>query len=237
MDIVYICRDGDNEELRYSIRSAVKNLPHDNLWVVGGKPDWYSGPYIEVPQDKAYYRNARTNIRTIIKSNKISNTFILMNDDFFIMNKVDSLPYMYSGLLIDKINTRESYSQGDLYTRMLMKTDSELYERSKIKKALDYELHVPMIFEKEKLSLVISSQGLWRSMYGNINDVGGEIFKDVKIYAKDHILSKNFIDMNSTYLSTEDKIFEEHKEWFQEKFPEPSPYEHPWLDSNQRRTD
>ena len=96
MDIVYICRDGDNEELRYSIRSAVKNLPHDNLWVVGGKPDWYSGPYIEVPQDKAYYRNARTNIRTIIKSNKISNTFILMNDDFFIMNKVDSLPYMYS---------------------------------------------------------------------------------------------------------------------------------------------
>jgi hypothetical protein len=226
VDIVYICREGDNEELRYSIRSAVKNLPHDNLWVVGGKPDWYKGPYIPTVQDKAYFINAKNNIRKILHSDKISDSFILMNDDFFVMNKVNSLPYMYSGLLLDKISLRENYSQGDLYTRMLLKTYSELYQRSKIKQPLDYELHVPMIFEKEKLSSVIGSQGLWRSMYGNIHKVGGEEFKDVKIYNKDHVLSNNFVDINSSYLSTEDKAFQDHKEWFNEKFSKPSKFEH-----------
>jgi len=225
VDIVYICRDGDNEELRYSIRSAVKNLPHDNLWVVGGKPDWYSGPHIKVTQDNFYYANARNNIRTIIKSNKISDTFILMNDDFFIMNKVKSLPYMYSGSLIDKINTRESYGRGDMYTTMLVQTYLELYEKSKTKQILDYELHVPMIFEKQKLSSVIDSQGLWRSMYGNVYGVGGELFTDNKLYSTEHSFIKNNIDLNSTYLSTEDSSFENKKEWFDQKFPKPSKFE------------
>lgn len=225
MDIVYICRDGDNEELRYSIRSAVKNLPHDNLWVVGGKPDWYSGPYIEVPQDNFYYENARNNIRTIIKSNEISDTFILMNDDFFVMNKVKNLPYMYSGLLIDKINIRESYASGDMYTTMLIQTYSDLYEKSKIKQPLDYELHVPMIFEKQKLSSVIDSQGLWRSMYGNIYGVGGQIFTDNKIYSKEYSFINNNVDFKSTYLSTEDNSFEDKKEWFDQKFSNPSKFE------------
>jgi hypothetical protein len=225
VDIVYICRDGDNEELRYSIRSAVKNLPHDNLWVVGGKPDWYSGPYIKVTQDNFYYANARNNIKTIIRSNKISNPFILMNDDFFVMDKVKSLPYMYSGTLIDKINIRESYARGDMYTGMLVQTYSELYEKSKIKQILDYELHVPMIFEKQKLSSVIDSQGLWRSMYGNTYGVGGELYTDSKIYSTEHLFIKNNTDYNSTYLSTEDNSFEDKKEWFHQKFPKPSKFE------------
>lgn len=225
MDIVYICREGDNEELRYSIRSAVKNLPHDNLWVVGGKPDWYKGAHIPTLQDKTYFLNAKTNIRRVLHANQISDTFILMNDDFFIMDPVENLQYMYSGLLLDKIKIRESQNPGDLYTKMLLKTYSELYQRSHIKHPLDYELHVPMIFEKEKLASVIGSQGLWRSMYGNIHGVGGEQFSDIKIYNKDHVLSKNHIDINSPYLSTEDKVFNDHRDWFNEKFPEPSKYE------------
>ena len=62
MDLVYICGPGDNEELRYSIRSAVKNLKFDNLWVVGGKPKWYVGNYLEVIQNKSKYTNARNNL-------------------------------------------------------------------------------------------------------------------------------------------------------------------------------
>jgi hypothetical protein len=225
VDIVYICRDGDNEELRYSIRSAVKNLPHDNLWVVGGKPDWYRGAHIPILQDKSYFLNAKRNLRRVIHADQISDTFILMNDDFFVMNKINDLSYMYSGLLLDKIQKREFHSPGDLYTKMLLKTYSELYQRSNIKQPLDYELHVPMMFEKQKLSSVIGSQGLWRSMYGNIYKVGGEEFKDIKIYNKDHILSNTVIDINSNYLSTEDKVFEDHKEWFNKKFSKPSKFE------------
>jgi hypothetical protein len=110
---------------------------------------------------------------------------------------------------------------------MLVKTHAELWSKARVRESLDYELHVPMIFEKEKLSSVIGSQGLWRSLYGNIYKVGGQQFKDVKIYSKDHPMSGSFIDMNSTYLSTEDQVFKEYKEWFQEQFPEPSLFESP----------
>jgi hypothetical protein len=164
-------------------------------------------------------------MRAILKSDQISDKFIFMNDDFFVMNPIKEIPYMYSGLLLDKIQHREQQNPGDLYTRMLLKTYSELYQRSHIKQPLDYELHVPMIFEKEKLSSVIGSQGLWRSMYGNIYNVGGETFTDTKIYNKDHPLSENIVSLESDYLSTEDKVFKDHLDWFNSKFSKPSKFE------------
>ena len=57
MDLVYICKPGDNEELRYSIRSAVKNLKFDNLYLVGGKPDWYDGKFIAVEPIPNKFKN------------------------------------------------------------------------------------------------------------------------------------------------------------------------------------
>jgi hypothetical protein len=136
MDLVYICRDGENEELRYSIRSAVNNLPHDKIWVVGGKPDWYTGNYIEVNQGRAKYTNARNSLKAICDSEEISESFILMNDDFYIINKVESVPYMYAGTLDDKIKQREDIFNGNTYTTLLRKTLGYLY-RKKINVVLD----------------------------------------------------------------------------------------------------
>ena len=55
MHFVYICKDGENEELRYSIRSVLKNTKDAVIWVVGGKPNWYIGNYIKVIQDQNKY--------------------------------------------------------------------------------------------------------------------------------------------------------------------------------------
>ena len=38
MNFIYICRVGENEELRYSIRSVLNSFPEANIWVIGGKP-------------------------------------------------------------------------------------------------------------------------------------------------------------------------------------------------------
>jgi hypothetical protein len=180
MDLVYICRNGDNEELRYSIRSAVKNLPHDKIWVVGGKPDWYTGDYIEVNQGKSKYRNARNNLKAICNAKEISESFILMNDDFYIVNKIDSIPYMYAGTLSDKIKQRDDIFNGNTYTALLRQTLGSL-SRKNINTALDYELHVPMIMEKKKLSKVLGFSGLWRSVYGNMFEVGGIKIKTMRL--------------------------------------------------------
>jgi hypothetical protein len=219
MDLVYICRDGDNEELRYSIRSAVKNLPHDKVWVVGGKPDWYIGNYIKVSQDGPKYGNARNNLRAICNSEDISESFILMNDDFYIINKVSSVPYMYSGTLDDKISHREDAFSGNSYTTLLRKTLGFLSNK-KIKTILDYELHVPMVMEKKKLAKIIKLSGLWRSVYGNMFDVGGIKIRDVKVYEQRSKFYAHSYDINNLqydYISSNDDSFKTIKDFLLEK--------------------
>jgi hypothetical protein len=209
LDLVYICGPGDNEELRYSIRSAVKNLKFDNLWVVGGRPNWYLGNYIEVAQNKSKYANARNNLRAICNSSKISNSFILMNDDFYITNKVDNVPYMHGGLLADKIKKYENLTGNTRYVLMLKRTLLSLSRRFK-KDILDYELHVPMVMEKEKLLSIIDLPDLWRSRYGNTFSVGGIEIEDVKIYSSGTLVKKSY-DINNlkySYLSSNDDSFE-----------------------------
>ncbi len=209
MDLVYICGPGDNEELKYSIRSAVKNLKFDNLWVVGGKPDWYVGNYLEVIQNKSKYANARNNLRAICNSSKISDSFILMNDDFYIMNKVDNVPYMHGGLLADKIKKYENLTGNTRYVLMLKRTLLSL-SRRKNKDVLDYELHVPMVMEKEKLLAIVELPDLWRSRYGNTFDVGGIEIDDVKVYSFGALTKKSY-DINNLkydYLSSNNDSFE-----------------------------
>jgi hypothetical protein len=213
MDIVYICRDGDNEELRYSIRSVVENLPHDKIWVVGGKPDWYTGNYIKVSQIKPKYVNARNSLKAVCESEDISNSFILMNDDFYVINKVSHVPYMYSGTLDDKIKQREDIFNGNTYISLLRQTLGSLSRRKKFP-ILDYELHVPMVMEKNKLSKVLRLSGLWRSVYGNIFDVGGIKIRDVKVYEEKSKFYSNSYDINNLeydYISSDDESFKEVK--------------------------
>jgi hypothetical protein len=210
MDLVYICRNGENEELRYSIRSAVKNLPHDKIWVVGGKPSWYTGNYIQVNQTRNKYSNARENLKALADSEEISESFVLMNDDFYILNKIDSIPYMHSKTLDEKIKAREDLFSGNSYNKLLRETIRSV-SRKVEGPVIDYELHVPMVMEKNKLSHVLKFTGLWRSIYGNIFSVGGTEITDVKVYVESSVFYPNSYRLDNLkydYLSSSDDSFE-----------------------------
>jgi hypothetical protein len=211
MDFVYICKEGVNEELKYSIRSVVESFPDSNIWVVGGKPDWYVGNYIEVHQIHTKYKNAVENLKMICSSPQISNEFVLMNDDFYIIKKIDNIDTFHGGYLLDKINLYQKLNGNSNYTRKLSAT----YKRLKaigIDDPLDYELHVPMVMEKQKLQEVLdkNDQFLWRSMYGNIFKVGGSEMQDVKVYTRGPLVFKSYnLDIdNHTYLSSADSSFD-----------------------------
>jgi hypothetical protein len=232
MDIVYICRNGDNEELRYSIRSAVKNLKHDNLWVVGGKPDWYTGNHISVPQRGQKFDNARANMREIVASPEISDNFILMNDDFFIMSRVEKITVYHGGLLSARIRNLQIKYRFSVYISLLQKTYKFLREKG-IEKPLDYSLHIPFVMNKKKLGPVLDLNLSWRNAYGNMYSIGGKevevtdgFSKDVKVYVrqgKPEGLSKN--SLTDKFLSTQDNSFELMRPMLEEMFPDPSPYE------------
>jgi len=231
MDYVYICRSGDNEELRYSIRSVVKNAPKANIWVVGGKPDWYSGNHIHVDQRSTKYNNARLNLRILCQSKEISDKFVLMNDDFFIIDKINKIETYHGGLLETKLDTYEALYPTSSYTKMLGSTFNQLSKKG-FRKPLDYELHVPMIMDKEKLHSTLKYKSmLWRSVYGNFFNSGGIPIVDVKVYPEG--AKPNSYDWKNSflpYLSTMDETFEgEVLEFMKKKFPKASPYEVQYL--------
>ena len=210
MDFVYICKDGINEELKYSIRSVASSFPDSNIWVVGGKPDWYIGNYIEVEQKDSKYKNAVRNLETICNSQEISESFILMNDDFYIVKKIDKIENFHGGFLLDKINLYQKLNSNSQYTRKLSRTYNKLKALG-FEDPLDYELHIPMIMEKEKLKTIIEllDQFLWRSIYGNKFNVGGTQMEDVKVYNSGPLVLKSY-DLNvddHTYLSSADSSF------------------------------
>ena len=224
MDLVWVCRTGQNEELRYSLRSAMQNLKHDNVWVVGGKPNWYTGPHIPVPQSSRKYENAKNNLKHIINSTEISNDFVLMNDDFFILKPVE-LGYYYSGTLQQRIERNEKLSPNAAYLEKL-KTTKAMLESKGIENPLDYSLHIPMKMDKEGLQKSLDYP-LIRSGYGNLKNVGGEKRRDVKIYNGKLYQGMNYeLTDSSEFLSTEDRSFPDiKKSILNPLFPEPIEYE------------
>jgi hypothetical protein len=226
MDIVYVCRPGDNEELRYSIRSVVKNIPHNNLWLVGNKPKWYSGKFLSVPDKSSRYENIRNAIESVSINSDISEDFLLMNDDFFILKPLTGIPVFHGGLLIDKINNHISLTGTNSYVRMLNNTHRFLLKYG-IKDPLDYDIHVPMKMNKTNLSKIIHKKHFPRSMYGNIFNIGGTEIKDVKIYpSTSNLYPKSYsIDSSTTYLSTLDSSFEGVFGLLQDMFRDKAEYE------------
>lgn len=221
-----MCRDGNNEELRYSIRSTVQNLPKGNIWVVGGKPKWYTGNHIFVRQYGDAYTNVREQLRIVCDSTKISDDFVLMNDDFFTMQKTD-VPNWNGGSLEQKIANFNKYAPENLYVKRLLKTNAYLKKQG-FRLPLDYELHVPMVMNKEKLKSIIDTPYLWRSVYGNTFKVGGDNNKDVKIYSENKLLDKTYANLEEMkFISTIDQSFTSISKWMEEKFPKPSKYEFP----------
>jgi len=226
MDIVYITRHGGNEELRYSMRSLV-NINHDKVFVVGGKPIWYYGNHIRVEDTGAKYSHARANLEAVIKSKHISDDFILMNDDFYILEPIGDLQVYNQGALKDKMETYLSFAPRSRYTALIVKTYNFLLENG-YDNPICYDLHVPMIMNKEKLKEVMATRKLWRSIYGNFNDLGGITIPDVKVYNEKGLekIKHDYLTSSQPFLSSQDSTFRQLKDALLHRlFPNPSKYE------------
>jgi hypothetical protein len=235
MDVVWVCRNGPNEELRYSIRSVVANMPHNDILVVGGKPDWYTGPFLPVETyvnnrlSTNKYANTKNNIQHIVDSNKVSDEFIFMNDDFYIMKPLDKLQYYHGGWFEDKIKTFSLYAPTASYTNMLRRTKSVL-DGLGIKDPLDYTLHIPVLYHKNKLAQTLPYDGSTRTLYGNIHKVGGRRMDDVKVHPKRKSgwapEPFDYTNNDTPFLSTCDSVFQSVKNNLLGKvFTKPSKYE------------
>lgn len=206
----------------------VKNTENPIIWVVGGKPSWYTGNYIKSDQSGDKYKNVIGSLKAIVNHQDIPDDFILMNDDFYIIKPIDKIQTYHGGKFENKVELFSKNAKSSYYTSILKNTMREL-KNAGIHQPLDYAIHVPIELNKDKLFTVIRSRVSIRTMYGNLFSIGGTEVDDVKFHRVATRKWANNPDLDTIdfeYLSTSDDSFLEVYEYIlKDMFSDPSPYE------------
>lgn len=224
MKAVYVCRGGNNEELRYSLRSVDENLRCvDEALVYGGKPPWCVCRFTPLSRGGSKYARTYNNLRAACEDESVGDTFVLMNDDFYIMEPMDEVPVLHRGKMLDIVKWYEKEYPSAVYTANTRRT-YEYLKALGIKNPKSYELHVPMVFDREKLLEVLymieGDMSLqYRTIYGNLCSIGGDKIDDVKVYTEDDDIPEG------VFLSSWDSAPNKVLGVLRKKFPKPSRWE------------
>ncbi|MEU5834471.1 hypothetical protein ABZ820_12475 [Streptomyces diacarni] len=186
-DIVVPVREGRvNQQLRYALRSWSANLPHRRVWIVGYRPPWVTGVrHITTRQTGTKYQNTTAAMRAACEHSGVSDTFLLCNDDFFVMRPQRSgMPVLHRGPVREVERYYASRGSGK-YLRGLRETRDLLVSLG-YDDPLSYELHVPMPIEKEGMMRALDVGRRLdvvhkRTLYGNLAHLDGDRIRDVKV--------------------------------------------------------
>jgi hypothetical protein len=233
MDIVYIVKEAEkNEALRYSLRS-LKNIEHDDVYIIGYKPSWVKNVIHIERQQRLHtkYQNVTRNIYLASQTESISDDFVYMDDDYYIMREIDEIYPQHRGDIDSMIKFNED--QGTkIYVKGYTDTRDRLRELG-IEYPKSYELHIPIVYNKKKLRDVLELNDNYavnakifhiRSFYSNYYNVGGQHMNDVKVHwpSQDRL---NWM-LGKRYLSSSgDKPQGFLLKYLKELFPDKSQYE------------
>src|SRR4051812_2193913 len=102
VDVVYPFGKGSlwkNNELRYSLRSLEENcIGVKNVFVIGQNPEFLSDKVIHVPYQDIYTnksRNIMSKIHWICNDRRVSDNFVMLNDDYFFLQQINLAEYPY----------------------------------------------------------------------------------------------------------------------------------------------
>lgn len=233
MDLLIPLRDGDNEELRYALRSFHVNHPPHWVITAGGRPDWLTGtghlPIAQAPNQP--HRNAIRNLRALLGS-ATTDQVIVANDDMYVTEPLEDLPRLHRGSLVEYAGGLDPHTVG---ARQVDDTLT-LLQRRDVRDPLLYELHVPAVYDRRQLLETLEliavdmygrpphrvAQILWATVYGNLLEVGGQLADNAKVYT----LTPPDV-WPAPFMSSNDDTFTDGAigAHVRALFPDPSPYE------------
>lgn len=237
MDAVYVVGPwAENEQLRYSLRSLAKNMPYvDRVWVVGSCPAWVSDEVgkiiLEPTEDK--FDNQRQSLRAACADDRISDDFVLMNDDMFALAELSELPVWHLGpldLLIRRLRKRGETPENNQWVRGLVAMLAQMCEWG-FRNPNAYEAHVPLPFNRKRLAHLIDTANhspfLAGCVYSATQGPMGTLGENVKIgeLGSQELLAAMVSGI--PFLSTEDDAFEfgNAGTFIRTVFPDPCMYE------------
>lgn len=234
MDILYTLKQCDQcDELIYSLRS-LSNVPHDKVFLVGGCPSWVDkSKVIHIPTEQkgTKWHNSTNNVKAACLDARLSDDFILMNDDFFILKPIQD-PAKEFNLQQGTIKSVYAYyfgrNAGQTNWCKGMRETGELMQKQGILEPLSYDLHTPMVFNKNKFLQMFDIAGVndiavlhWRSLYGNLFLPNAEYMKDIK-YRTNEAFDESKYDK---FISCSNAGFLQIRQFLSNKFPNRSIYE------------
>ncbi len=160
LDIVYpnVQKFVQWEELRYSLRSLVKNLVNVpfKVWIVGDTPDWVSDQvnFIHVPYSgKTRCIDILHKHQAVIDHPDIGEEYVWMNDDIYLVN-----PVQYADLCLNVAINNLAQSKGKFNSQTIWGRDVlhtlEVLKKHKLP-TWNYAAHIPHRHEKSKVSYLI----------------------------------------------------------------------------------
>lgn len=226
LDIVYFVKEGgDKEELRYSLRSVCKNMPHKRVWIFGGCPaNIVPDVRVRVAQTgRTKWDKVRNMYRMVCENKEITDDFIMFHDDFFVMQPTDYIVPLHRCTLDGHIEILEPRKPTE-YSRLLRKCRDTLGGHN----LLSYEIHTPFVFNRQKLLDILNKYPdlhCNRTVYGNLYyQEYSQPHSDVKIFS----VKPNFDYKHSQFLSTDDPIVNINNDvwrWIRNQFPKKCEYE------------
>lgn len=239
-DIVYVFKAGSvwqDNELRYSLRSIDQYFDHRDVFIVGDLPDWIQNVnHIDVKDvfAKVHGGKFKNVIRKIIgacQDDRVSEDFVLMNDDFFFLKKTDGIVPYASGSLQSLIN-RYGANDRNQYLNALKRT-MRLLNKAGISDPVNYAVHYPIVFNKKKFLQLTDEvdwqekPASWRTLYGNLFKIGEVERTDPKISSLEALEIFLQKDDYGDFLSISDNIAldQRFQFWIEMQLPHKSKYE------------
>lgn len=193
------------DELKYSMRSAIKNLGLEKVIIIGDKPDWFEesekAVYIKfAPSRDSNWTRAFVPwqyLGKLISENIVHEDFLYFNDDFFVLQPITDW-VNYERDLSDyneKVRTRNRvYHLRDMRAIHLLKQEDEHH----------YNLHIPISLNPTNVAEAVAfwkgstvKDMSFRTYYGNKYLKNTPTMFDVKHQANNIFFSSS--DVNWAY--------------------------------------
>jgi hypothetical protein len=239
-DAVYVCRPGENPELRISLRSLAANAAgiYRNVWIVGTVLPWLRNiaPLpLEPREDK--FENQRQSLTAVVNHPDLSDEFVLLNDDHFIIQPIADWRTYHLGTAFGFLS---QLFLGDMegtnlneWAHAVLNTALWTQATADIAEPLCYEAHIPLLFDKAKVAAVLNeypTEGYFAvgETYPITGAAGeGIVGQNTKVGDAGARGLLTVLGSGMPYVSTEDNVFEVGKvgDWLREMFPDPCIYE------------
>lgn len=232
-DLLYLVGTGstweDTEELRYSLRSVHQHLPHRRVLIVGHRPGWLSGVHHILAGDRFEHpvRNTLAKLALAVNSDLLAERFVLMNDDFLVLQPVDPIGH-YSLGLMQYTMPEPSLCTAD-YRLAFQATLAKLLDAG-VKSPFNYETHHPFPMCRSGVLSMMQRFGgpgqlyAWRSAYANWqpSSLDTVVSSDVKVRGTFSIPHRDQQFLSLSNDTPSDGLF---RAWIRTRFPVASPYE------------